>query len=279
MKKRIKKAYKNFMEAISLPEMRILPGQIAFCFLMSLVPIITIITMVASYLLSNVNALEIIREIVPEPFTNIVFGIINTNPSYNVLIILFCYIMVASNGPGAISLASDTIYGIESPNYIKLKIKSIIMVLILTLLMLFIVFIPVFGDTIIVFILSIIKNPERFYGYAKVYKFFKILLIFITIYFNIKLIYTMAPNKKIKSSTTTLGSLFTTFTWIIATEAFSIYITRIARYTLIYGNFANLLIILTWVYLLAYFFTVGMALNSRNLTDSENMEEGNEKNK
>ena len=267
MKKRVKKIYNNFVEAISLPEMRILPGQIAFCFLMSFIPIITIITMIISYEFSNINVLEMLKGVIPESLTNIIFSIINTDPSYNIVLILVCYIMLASNGPGAISLASDTLYGIKSPNYIKLKLKSIIMIILMTLLMIFLIIIPVFGDTIVIFILKLIPNPERFYAYTKLYKLLKILLVFITIFINVKLIYTMAPNKRIDSSTTTFGALFTTITWIISTELFSIYITKIARYSLIYGNFANVLIMLLWVYLLSYLFVVGMAINAHSNSD------------
>lgn len=70
-----------------------------------------------------------------------------------------------------------------------------------------------------------------------------------------------APDAKIKSSTTTGGTIFTTISWILVTFGFGFYITNIASYDVIYGNFANVLILLTWVYLLAYLFVIGMAIN------------------
>ena len=73
--------------------------------------------------------------------------------------------------------------------------------------------------------------------------------------------YTLAPSAKIKSSTTTKGALFTTVGWIVATYIFAFYITNVASYDVIYGNFANILILLLWVYILAYLFVVGMAFN------------------
>ena len=71
----------------------------------------------------------------------------------------------------------------------------------------------------------------------------------------------MAPDKNIPSAQTTYGAVFTSIGWILATYIFAFYITRIASYDLIYGNFANILILLLWVYILAYLFVVGMALN------------------
>lgn len=71
----------------------------------------------------------------------------------------------------------------------------------------------------------------------------------------------MAPNKKINSSTTSIGALFTTTGWIIFSTIFSFYITNIAKYDALYGNFANVLVLLLWLYFLAYLFVIGMVLN------------------
>lgn len=72
----------------------------------------------------------------------------------------------------------------------------------------------------------------------------------------------MAPDKKIKSKTTTTGAIFTTIAWIIATEIYSFYVSQFAKYNLFYGSISNILILLMWVYILAYVFVFGMALNA-----------------
>ena len=41
----------------------------------------------------------------------------------------------------------------------------------------------------------------------------------------------------------------------------SYYINNIARFDLVYGNLANLVILLFWFYVLAYIFVVGLCLN------------------
>ena len=89
----------------------------------------------------------------------------------------------------------------------------------------------------------------------------KFLISFIFIYISVKALYTIAPNSKIETKKATKGALFCSITWIIATSIFSFYITKIANYTLLYGNFANILILLLWIYLLAYLFVMGMAIN------------------
>ena len=67
---------------------------------------------------------------------------------------------------------------------------------------------------------------------------------------------------KVKSSETTTGAIFTTIGWILATEIFSFYISYFAKYNLLYGSVANLLVLFLWIYLLSYIFVLGMALNA-----------------
>ena len=62
----------------------------------------------------------------------------------------------------------------------------------------------------------------------------------------------MAPDTKIKSRETTTGAVFTTVSWIIATEIYSFYVNYFAKYNLLYGSVANLLILFLWIYLLSY---------------------------
>ena len=68
---------------------------------------------------------------------------------------------------------------------------------------------------------------------------------------------------------TTNGALFTTIGWILATKGYSIYLNNINNYNIFYGSLANIMILLFWVYLLAYIFTLGIALNTERYLDSK----------
>ena len=61
--------------------------------------------------------------------------------------------------------------------------------------------------------------------------------------------------------------MFTTITWIIATEIYSFYIGTFTNYDIFYGSISNILILLLWVYILAYIFVVGMAFNAYNVVN------------
>lgn len=265
MKKRIKEVIRRFLNILKLPEMQVLPGQLAFYFLMSFVPILAICSIVASYVTKNFNLINELNQVLPKALANILLPFLsNPDTNVNLFILILGYLVVASNGPASIIITSNELYKINDNHFIQIRLKSFIMTLIIILLFLFTLFIPVFGDIIVKFLLNIIGNPISLYKYVGLYKVLKLFTSFIFIYFAIKLLYTIAPNKKIKSKTTTKGSLFTTIGWVGATYIFAFYITNIAKYNLLYGNFANILILLMWIYILAYLFVMGMAVNINN---------------
>ena len=98
---------------------------------------------------------------------------------------------------------------------------------------------------------------------------FKYPLSIVVIYLNIKLLYVLAPDKKIKSRTTTKGALFTTVSWSLITAIYSFYINNIANYSRIYGALSNIVILMLWFWLLSYVFVVGLVLNCKN-SEEEN---------
>ena len=62
MKKKLKKVVKNFLKVLKRPEMSILPGHLAFYFLMSLVPIIALAALFASKLTINLDLLSFVND-------------------------------------------------------------------------------------------------------------------------------------------------------------------------------------------------------------------------
>ncbi len=257
---KVKRILTGFTEILQKPEMQILPGQIAFYFIMSIIPIAAISAIIASYITKSFDFLDTIGSVMPSVLANILVSLTNDMQFQGVAFVLILYLLLGSNAPASIITASNMLYNVKQPSYLRLKIKSFVMTIIIVMLLLFVVLIPLFGDVIVKFFIEVF-NSNFLYNYKWFYIIIKGVISFLIMYFIIKVLYTLAPSAKIKSSTTTKGALFTTVGWIVATYIFAFYITNVASYDVIYGNFANILILLLWVYILAYLFVVGMAFN------------------
>ena len=83
----------------------------------------------------------------------------------------------------------------------------------------------------------------------------------------------MAPDIKIKSKSTTSGALFTTIGWLISSEIYSLYTTYFVRYDLFLGSISSLLILLIWVYIMSYIFSLGLIINASGSAEQIEKEE------
>lgn len=262
----MKKRIKEFYDLISGKEMGILPGNLAFSFFMAIIPILTLIF----YLLTSFNLpMNIITQFLESTFPSGVVDLLQPifadEMSVDSLITIIFGFIVAANGCGAIIIASNTIYNFENAPLLRMGVKSVFLTFIMILLFAFVLIVPLFGTSIIGLLSSVfpfISQNEFFVDI--IYFILRVPVSFFVILFLIKLLYTLSPDDRIPSKYTTKGAVFTTISWIIATYVYSFYINNIADYNLVYGNLANIVILLFWFYVLAYVFVLGLFMNKRN---------------
>lgn len=259
MKTKLKRFFKNLYEILSRPEMTVLPGQQAFFFILSLVPTITIIFYIASFL--HISIADISNyfnmNLSPTIMNLLTPAVENTTLNSGLIIVLIVGIYISSNGTNSIIVTADNIYGIEQKPFLQRRIKAIIMVFIIILLFLFILLVPIFGN----FLLSLI---EKVTGYNEIYStlsFFKTPFSWLVIFISIKVLYTIAPDKEVPSAHVNIGALFTSLGWIIATNIYLYYVGRFGNYTVYYSGLTNIAILMMWMYILAFIFVVGLGIN------------------
>lgn len=274
MKKKIRKFFRRAFKMIKKPEMQILPGQLAFFLVLSIIPLTALIGTIASnFSISIESLISNINKSFPKEVADIIVQIIDgESMNFNIAVFYVSAFVLASNGPHSMIIGSNLLYKVENKDYITRRLKALLMTIVLVLLLVFMLLVPAYGDNIISFVLQFIKSDGVRNTFNLVYSLLKYPISLFFIFFCIKLLYTMAPDKTIPSSSTTSGAIFTTISWIVTTEIYSFYVEVFAKYNLLYGSIANLLILLLWVYLLSYVFVLGMAFNASNVLEN-NVEE------
>lgn len=264
MKSKFKRFIKKLIKIINMPEMGILPGQLAFFFVLSIIPLIALLGSIANVFGISIDTiLEFLERVIPSGVSSMLAPII-TGEGLNVGTIIFygSSFLLASNGTHSMILASNMIYDLKNKDYLSRRIKALIMIFILVSLLIFVLLVPAFGDSIVRLISNLIKNELIGNNLILLYSIFKYPLSLIFIFMGIKLLYTLAPDGQVKSKYTNYGSVFTTIGWILATEIYSVYVDVFSKYNLFYGSISNLLILMLWVYILAFIFVIGMILNA-----------------
>ena len=261
---KIKKYISRVIKIIQKPVMSVLPGQLAFSFVTTIIPVIALIAVIAAtFSISLKSITEFISESFPQAVSDLLLPLINGRGfDISILVFLIAALYLASTGAYSVIIAADVVYNVKQEKSIQKRVKSVIMTIFLILLILFMILIPAFGDLIF----NVIANLKVFSNISKeiliVYYILKYPLSFVFIYVTLKIIYTIAPSKDIKSKSVTNGSIFTTIMWLLASQIYSYWVTNVAHYDIFYGSISNIIILLMWVYILAYIFVIGLVINA-----------------
>lgn len=254
----------KIIKIVQKPVMSILPGQLAFSFVTTIIPILVLIAIIAStFSISLSSITNFISESFPTAVSDLLLPLINGRGfDFNIVLFFIAAFYLSSTGAYSIITAANVVYNVRKKRTIAKRIKSFIMTTFLILLILFMVIIPAFGNLIF----DTIANLKIFSSASSeiliIYYILKYPLSFIFIYITLKIIYTIAPDKDIESKSVTNGCIFTTIVWILVTEIYSYYVSNVVHYDIFYGSISNIVILLTWVYLLAYVFVIGLVINA-----------------
>lgn len=265
MREKIKRGASNFFKIITKPEMEILPGHLAFSFVLSIVPTLTILTYIATIFHFDLHFIsDFITQSFSKEFADMLLG---TNmvitADWNFFLTLIIAYIIASNGAASVIASSNMIYGIKNSSFLKRRLKSLVMILIIILLFVFLLIFSVFGNKIIEMLQIMDISEKIITNITLIISVLKGPVSWFVIFLFIKIIFTMAPDKKIKSNEVNKGAIFTTVGFIVVTYIYSLYTTNFARYDVFYGNLASIVVLMIWLYLLSYIFTIGLALNYR----------------
>ncbi len=264
---------KKIIEFLKKPELRILPGQLAFFLVLSLIPLVALIGTIASFLsIPSDLVKEVLVNVAPKEVTGIIANVISGSGiefNFNRIVFMVVAFVLATNGTYSIIITSNEIYKQNSKSWVKRRIKAILMGLLLITLFLLLLIMPIWGETILQNISTTISPTKLTSIIYNTYKLIQYPLILVILYYGIKTMYIIAPDEKIKSTTTVRGALFTTIGWVLASEIYSFYVEKISNYDLFYGSVSNVIILLLWVYILSYIFVLGMIFNASNYKPSE----------
>ena len=154
---------RKVISIIKLPEMRILPGQLAFFLVISIIPLIALVGAIGSeFNLPSTSIKEILESFVPSGVINYLIPTGNNSNivNFNMIIFFFAAFILASNGTYSIINTSNEIYKVKDSSELRRRAKAVLMTLILVVLFLFLILVPAFGDVLIKIITTSIHSDS-----------------------------------------------------------------------------------------------------------------------
>lgn len=263
MRSRAREFVRKAIAIIKRPDMRILPGQLAFFLVLSMIPLLALVGTIGSKLGLSMTAFRnALESTVPDAVINTLFPAdATTGLNFNVTVFFIAAFLLASNGAYSVITTSNRIYQVEDNSEIRRRSKAVLLTFILVSLLFFLILVPAFGDSLISLAEINLHNEKLASFIRNIYHLGKYPLSLFLLYFNIKLIYILAPDKEVTSDEVRAGAMFTTIFWLLSSKIYAFYVEYFSHYDIFYGSMSNILVLLFWVYILAYIFTLGMSFN------------------
>ena len=255
---------KKFFRKLQKDHVTAYSAMSAYFLLMSFVPFLMILLMLAKYLpfsekdiLTLLNSSSLVHEnmfiqtILKEVFQH-------NNKSILGLTILFL-LWSASKSIWGFMKGLNSVYGVKDMRgSITIRLYAVFYTIIFLFLIASVLILLVFGSNIYRTVLQIDSGLSPIlsilFRTRRIYSFFILTGFFLLLYMHI-------PRRKSKISSQLIGAFFTAFSWTLYSFFFSIYVTSFSDYAGLYGGLGTVLLFFLWLYMLMYFIFLGAEIN------------------
>lgn len=262
MKEKVKRFLHYLYISIKRPEMEVLPGNLAFFFIMMLIPLLTILGIVVSNIdVGSSSLYDALISNFPPNIANLIMSMQGESSSaIGIGALLFVSLTLASKGTYSMIVTSNSVYNVKNTSIIKNKIKSVILLIVLIILFTLLLLVPVISTKVLNFIGMITKTDVATNLYFTLYKFFKYPVTFLLVFIFIKILYRYSLSAKLKGKTS-YGAVFSSVLLVVVTWVYSFYIEYFSTYETYFGGISSLLSLMLYLYLISYIFVLGMNIN------------------
>jgi membrane protein len=170
-------------------------------------------------------------------------------------------IYLASNAIHAMMESfNESFHVSESRNPFVLRLLSLALLFILTLLLALSSVLIVFSEIIINWMGSFSIVPDQLT--LMLLELGKWLVVLLTFNSGISLIYFLGPDKKAKFRFFSAGSAFSTLFIVLTSLGFAYYVNHFGQYNKVYGSIGTIMVIMLWIYFNSLVMILGFELNA-----------------
>ena len=224
--RRVKSFLHYLYISIKRPEMEVLPGNLAFFFMMMIIPLLTILGIVISNIdVGKASVYDALVSNFPDNIASMIISIAgDSSSSIGIMALLVSSLLLASSGTYSMIVTSNSIYGIKKSNYFLNKIKSIILLVILIILFIVLLFVPIFNNKLFEFIGSLTNTDIATNAYVTLYHILKYPVVFLLVFLFISILYRFSPSDRKHRKRIWYGAAFASVLLVIVTWGYSYYL-------------------------------------------------------
>ena len=239
-------------------------AELAYYFLFSFLPLIIFVAALISAMKIDISSFAGLEKLIPQDVLNIIseyyhyiFGAQNTGLMISGLVLSVYF---SSAAVRSLMRGLDVAYHVkENRSFIRKLIMSIFFAIILLLMISLSMIVLVAGGKIIELIIYVFPEYEGFEFMTNILRF---ALPVIPMLFVLTLLFMFVPNQKVKFREAIPGALFRLVAWMVVSAIFSLYVSTMGNYSVLYGSLGAIIVLMLWFYLIGIIFVMGGELNA-----------------
>lgn len=242
-----------------------LAAEQAYYYMLSLFPLLILLLSILPYLqIEPQKAIEFINNFLPSESTEVleenIVTIVSERNGGLLTIGILGTIWSASNGMNAFIHAMNIAFDVEETrNFIKARLISIVLTLVLIFAFIVVLVLPVFGSTIINMIEYVVPLSESFESLINLLRWVVALAVLVIV---LTTLYRFAPNKQYPFRQVIPGAVSATIIWLAISLGFSFYVSNFGNYSATYGSLGGVIILMLWLYLTGLTLVIGGEINA-----------------
>ncbi len=256
-----------FVKGMSNGTLGIRAASIAFNFFLAVFPALLFLSTLIPYIpITNFQTelMDLLEQLIPsdtfETIEETLADIVMYPRSGLLSIGCITTIIIVSNGVTAVIRAFNASTNThETRSFINLRLSSLIMVGLITVLLATAIALLIFGRTILAYLIA----KHILFGTFSTVMFYVVqwLIILSLCIVSVSVIYFFAPAKHTHMGFISTGSVMATLLLLLTSAGFGYYLSNFSNYNALYGSIGTLIAILVWLNLNSYIFLLGFELN------------------
>ena len=264
--KKIKQIYQNITNitaGVSADHVGAYAAQTSYFFMLCMIPIILLLlTMVQYTPVTKADVMTAVIQVFTSSVDSLITSIVNQvyNQSTGVIPITIV-VALWSAGKGVLAMTSglNCVYKCnETRNYVFLRIRATIYTVMFIIVIIFLLVLSVFGNTLNLFIA---EHIPIMLGVAEKLLETRIIITPIVLVAFSLMIYKFLPNRRDKFRYQLPGAMFSAVGWMIISWIFSVYLDVFKGFSSMYGSLTTIVLIMLWMYFCMYCILLGGELN------------------
>lgn len=247
-------------------------AQMAFYFLMSIVPTIILFSrileleVVRKFYVSTGTIKTLLSEYVAKDVADLILRMLEfqSTGSMNLVFIIIMLVAASKAEFALMRIANYTLTDGRSTGngYWKERLRAMTSVPQTLVSLVFGLIVMVYGELIIKLVLTTLLNVFKIsYEVNDFWLFLRWPVTILMFFFMVSYSYYILPSDKLKFRQIIPGSIFASVGMLAVTIGYKIYAEHVSRYDLLYGSLASVVAVMMWFYFLAWALVLGIMFN------------------